>query len=236
MGGDAMDVFKELMIREPGLLSRPIEELAPISFVGAAAVAAYRSIVAKLADLPITEEQKAKTLKDAQEAGEMLLAIEARIGELLPTPGDARKLSGKASAEKRMGKEPTVIPRPPTVSQKQAYTARVIKDNPDVVAEVIEEAKDNEDLPTKTAVVNKVRFKAEQKRRKETEGKPTPRLVLTLKQTEYINTLEGIIEDLPKAPPKDWSEDAFARASGLARIIINRLEAFNGTSRDSISE
>jgi len=234
-----MDVFKELMVREPGLLARPIEELAPISFVGAAAVSAYRSIVSKLADLPMTEKQKAKTLRDGQDAGEMLLAIETRIGELLPVDGRAAGTHLQDDSGKFEGSEqvyPQVFGETNQQRYKKAQTARTIANNPEAVAAVIEEAKANEDIPTKTAVVNLVRAHAEHKRRKEAEGKPKPSLVMTLEQTKYINTLEGVIEDLPKLPPKDWTDKAFTHARGLWRIIFSRGELFNESSRGSISE
>ncbi len=96
-----MDIFNELIRYEPGLLEKPIEQLIPISFIGSAAIQAYRVIVSKLSNLPMTEEQKKKTLADGQDAGKMLLAIEGRIGELLkplkkdiPTAGSGRGKTG----------------------------------------------------------------------------------------------------------------------------------------------
>jgi len=79
--GGAMDTFKELISREPGLLDKPIEELLPISSIGEAAVSAYRSLVSKPDSLPMTEEQKRETLRYCQDVRKMLLAIEARIEE-----------------------------------------------------------------------------------------------------------------------------------------------------------
>lgn len=164
-----MDVFNELIKKEPNLLDRPLKDLLPISFVGVAAVAAYRSLVSKLDDLPMTEEQKRKTLADGQDAGKMLLAIEGRIGELLPTAEEGRRIGVSEAAAIRDGKLERSTARPEGIGEKQAFNARIISNNPDAVEEVIKEAEENEDIPTKTAVLNKVRLKKYQEKHPPTE-------------------------------------------------------------------
>jgi len=155
--GGAMDTFKELISRGPELLDKPIEELLPISFVGAAAVSAYRSWIRKLDSLPMAEEQKRETLRDGQNAGKMLLAIEARIGELLPRGDRAGWIRTEGSTKKA-----TRLNLP--IDGKRAHVARQIFNNPDAVAEVIAEAEENGDIPTKTAVLNKVRDRRRRER------------------------------------------------------------------------
>ena len=231
---DNMEIFNELIRKEPNLLDRPIKDLLPISFVGAAAVSAYRSLVSRLKDLPMTEEQKRKTLGDGQDAGKMLLAIEGRIGELLKPVREQPSVPLNAN-----GKKGGTIPKPypESITKAQRNTADIIASHPEEVAEVIKEAEENEDIPTKTAVLNKVRFKKEHERRKEAEKRDKPNIVLTIEQQQYINTLERVIGILPKEPPKDWQEKPFARAKGLALIIINRLKEFNDGQRNgSITE
>ena len=61
-----------------------------------------------------------------------LLAIEGRIGELLPSAEEAKRLSG--------GSKPTK--RPAGVNLHQAHAARAIANNPDIVDEVIAEAEE----------------------------------------------------------------------------------------------
>jgi len=228
-----MEVFGELMLRDPGILERPLKELVPISFVGSAAVSAYRSLISKLDTLPMSEEQKAKTLRDGQDAGKMLLAIEARIGELsyaeprIPPIGAGRgtRASGEPPKHERLG-----------LKRDQMKAAQTIAANPEAVEAVIREAEENEDIPTKTAVINKVRYERERKWREEADKREKPQIVINLEQSKYINILEWIIEKLPRTPPKEWNDKAFARAQGLAQIIINRLEVFNGKERRNITE
>ena len=227
-----MDIFNELIKYQPGLLEKPIEQLVPISFIGGAAIQAYRMIVSKLPNLPMTEEQKKKTLADGQDAGKMLLAIESRIGEfcepLHMTNGDRKS---KDFQRKQEAAEATGLNR------KQRAYARTIAHHPTEVAEVIQEAEENEDIPTKTAVINRVRFKKEQERRKEAEKKVKPEFIISLEEQEYLMKLEKTVYTCPKESeiPKNWHEESFNRAQGMAQIIIKRLEVLSN-ERESISE
>jgi hypothetical protein len=69
--------------------------------------------------------------KDGQEAGEMLLDIEARIGELLPPPEEALKtMKGLAFTSKERGK------RLEGITVHRASNARAISRHPDIVEKV----------------------------------------------------------------------------------------------------
>ncbi len=213
-----MDIFNQLIKYEPGLLEKPIEELVPISFIGGAAIQAYRSIVSKLPNLPMTQEQKEKTLRDGQDAGKMLLAIETRIGELLPSV-----TSGKPSYEKGYSGAKKSLPK--GISGKESHIAQTIARHPTEVTEVIKEAEEAEDIPTKTAVVNKVRFKKEQERRKEAEKKVKPEIIISLEEQAYLLQLERTISVCPKESemPKNWHEEAFKTCCTMRQIIYKRL-------------
>ena len=244
-----MDVFGELVKHDPGLLTKPIEELAPISFIGQSAVSAYRDIIRRLDSLGMTEEQKAKTLRDGQEAGKMLLAIEARIGELLPTAEEAARLSGQTAGKPRGGS--SVLPREfgETVDQrsKKAHTARTIaaasKDG--TLDAVIKEAEDNDDIPTKTAVLNHVRAKKAEERaeryKRETEQKQQDwddqRAAAPFEVSAYIDKMERAMLALPVKPPADgWDDFTMNRAVGYAAIIVKRLSMFLDPSIVQIAE
>ncbi len=225
--GSEMEIFNELVKREPRLLDRPIEELLPIRYIGEAAVAGYRALVLKLDDLPMTQEQRAKTLADGQDAGKMLLAIEGRIGKLIPKAprGDRHSSDFKKKSEeiKKIG-----------ATGDQRYVAHAIADHPEAVEEVIKEAEESEDIPTKAAVLNKITQKR-QKEYAETHKQEIEKtkLEMTLEQTQFLNILEWIIEKLPRTPPKDWTEKGVQMAKGLVKIIIKRLEVFTDGENES---
>ncbi len=86
------------------------------------------------------------------------------------------------------------------------------------------------------AVDEELRQKAEKTRKKDTTK---TKLEITAAQADYINTLEWVIEKLPKNPPQDWDEKNFQYMLKLWDIIISRYQIFKESKNEkyrSISE
>jgi len=208
------NVFQALIKHEPHYLDRPLKDLLPLRFMGEVAVNAYRGLIKRLDDLPLSLEEKESRLKDGQDAGIALLAIEAKIGELLPD--DARLIHGKGEAGiKKLPKE---------INYRQAYRARAIHSHPAEVAEVIKEAKKNEDIPTKTAVLNKIAYKRELERVKGTREKT--QLEMAGDAYLYYSKLIDALALIPLKPPKELREKDFLRIKAVALSIIQKLKEF----------
>lgn len=92
-GEEAVQIF-DLVIKNRTLPEK-IDELVPLSFIGQTAVNFYRQKVSLMDKLGLAEDQKQATLKDGQDAGKMLLAIEARIGELYSQTPEASHRPGR---------------------------------------------------------------------------------------------------------------------------------------------
>ena len=215
----------DLVVREH-MLPATMDKLVPLSFIGAAAVKFYQAKVKLMSQLGITEAQRKATLSDGQNAGEMLLNIEARIGELLPKP----EIAIKGTVETSTGR--MRYQRPEGITSKRADAARAIKSNPAAVAAIIKEARENEDIPTKTAVLKKIKADKEkilrEKYEKETSEKAGRVQRTNSKEAvAYLNILQRFTLALPVQPPADWTEEAFAEATALANIIRKRLEVFH---------
>jgi len=114
----------------------------------------------------MTEEQRKRTLKDGQEAGELLLDIEARIGELLPSDEEILKLRSEQYKGRPVLQQAGLTQRPKEITHKRAVYARAISKHPDIVEKVKAQAKENEDIPTRTAVINEIRYQKVGWRRK----------------------------------------------------------------------
>jgi len=226
----AVEIFG--LVVKSNMLPEKLEKLVPLSFIGQAAVTFYRAKVKAMTDLGMTEDQQKATLSDGQDAGKMLLAIESRIGELLPTTKEMDQERAKRKSGLPRSASIGSL-RPQGVGEVRARTARAIARNPEAVAKVIAEAEENEDIPTKTAVINRIRYEQEKARVKKA---PTSELVLTLQQADYVGTLDKIIRILPPYPPKDWNQKSLAYASAKAEIIIGRLEVFRHGNRKGITE
>ena len=135
-------------------LPASLGKLVPLSFIGSAAVKFYQAKVKLMDQLGMSEAQRKATLADGQDAGEMLLNIEARIGELIsstPRRYDTSNVGDK--------KAPKQLPSlPDGVTSRRSTQSQAIHRNPAAVAAVIKEARENEDIPTKTAVLKQIQL------------------------------------------------------------------------------
>lgn len=214
-------IFQELIKREPNFLDRPLDELLPMRFMGEVAVNAYRGLIKRLDNLPLANEEKAAKLKDGQDAGIALLAIESKIGELLPPPEETEPASpGKDGGKFEAGKRRL----PNGIDSSQAYKSRQIARHPEAVAEVIKEAEANEDIPTKTAVLNKIAYQREKERQKVTREKT--RLEMRADAYLYYSKLEDAFSIIPANPPSDLNEKDFIKIKAMAISIIKKLGVF----------
>jgi hypothetical protein len=220
-GEDAVEIF-ELVIREK-LLPATIDKLVPLSFIGQKAVNYYRDKIKLMDQLEMTEEQRKATLKDGQQAGELLLDIEARIGELyskVPRRAKTTPMSSKTKLEEFSGARQTA-------KRKRFERAEKIYKNPAIVERVKKKAKEIDDIPTKGAVLSEISYEKEKARRKAAEKKQTKsRAIMTIEEKTYLNALQRCIRILPTSPPKNWSDSGLAEATAYAKIIKKRLEAF----------
>ena len=224
-GEKAMEIFQ--LVKKGNLLPEKIEKLVPLSFIGQTAVSFYRQKIKLMDQLKMTEEQRKVTLSDGQDAGEMLLDIETRIGELLPSAEEAMKTGRKEGSKIRDGKLKTSSARPPEISPHRAKNSRAISRNPAIVEKVKAEARANEDIPTKTAVLAEIRYEKEKKRREEAEKKKKDlKIVVSIDQRLYDDALDTCLLALPQKPPKKWDEDMFKQVKAKAKILIKRLEVF----------
>jgi hypothetical protein len=242
-GEQAMNMFN--LVVKNNLLPTKIEDLAPLSFIGNQAVKFYRETIKNFDNLRMSEKQRKAVLEDGQNAGNMLLDVELQIGELAVKEKRAKPKIDPRSAGRngnllRGGVKPSG--KPPKherlrLKEKHMQDAQAlfnaheeaIKEGwESPVDKVRKQAKKANDIPTKTAAINEVRYQKEKERRKKAEGKrQKTRIEWAADQLGYIRALDKCAKILPIEPPKDWNEDALKEATIKARIIIKRLEVFN---------
>jgi hypothetical protein len=221
-GEEAMEIFN--IIKQHNLLPATLDGLVPISFAGQKALRFYRDIVKDMEELGMTQEQQKVTLRDGQDLGEMLLDIEAKIGELLPSAEDNRKAGGKRGRAAQLGERLERV-LPDGITMHKAHQARAIKNNPEIVAKIKAQARANEDIATKTAVLNAIGYEKEKQRKALVTITKEP---IAAEQAKYLLGLDQAILAIPRKPPTHWNERALNEAMSKAKIIRDRLEVFNG--------
>jgi len=214
-GEEAIEMFK--LVKAGNLLPERIEDLVPLSFIGQAAVDFYKIQLKTMDKLKMAESQREATLRDGQDAGDMLLDIEARIGEFYETL--PKKVNQYASA-----KSAGASIKETGISQRDAQRAVQIHNNPDVVAKIKAQARENKDIPTKTAVINAIQYEQEKSRKNRAEKIDWG--LVPLEQAEYLAKLDQVIAILPQKPPKGWKDRTLKEATAKAKLILRRLEDF----------
>ena len=179
----------------------------------------YKAKVKLMDQLGMTEDQRKATLSDGQDAGRMLLDIEARIGELYAAVPRKTKDGSSTAYKEAVGGDSH------SKEHKRAEGSQAIHRNPAAVAAVIAEAEENEDIPTKTAVLNRIRYETEKQRSSKQKEKDA--LEMTISGIEYQGKLMRVLDILPTRPPRELNDKDFAAIRGLVAIIFKRLEAFN---------
>jgi hypothetical protein len=111
---------------------------------------------------------------------------------------------------------------PEGISFYQAHKARKLADHPEMIKEVIKEAREEEDLPTRSAVLRKIYEKEDSERYKP----PKTSLELSGEGLKYFHTLQMVINKLPPTPPDIRGKEQFVVLAGLAQTIIKRLMKF----------
>lgn len=187
---EAVKIF-DLVVKEK-MLPATLDKLVPLSFIGSAAVKFYQAKVRLMDQLGMSEAQRKATLSDGQDAGEMLLNIEARIGELLEN-----RPRGKFSDPNKNSGHGVALPKDVTIDR--SYQAQTIHRNPAAVAAVIAEARENEDIPTKTAVLNKIKGDKAQEQlkafREKHNKEPSPVLAEYLeKSIEHLIQVNSVVK------------------------------------------
>jgi hypothetical protein len=205
-----------------------------LSFIGQTAVSFYREKVALMDRLGMAEDQKRETLKDGQDAGRMLLTIEAKIGELYQAAPEAsrpgrgqqgpgpskREISGGTNkGEQRMKAASTI--------------ARAFKDG--TADKVIQEAIDNEDIPTKTAVLNKVKADAATSKlkafREKHKTEPKPELNEYLEKCiDHVIQINSVVKRFFEYPDQVDPE----RMKYFVRQVKTLIEIISTKSREGL--
>lgn len=160
-----------------GLPSK-LEDLAQFVLIGRDKLAMVRAGIKALDKLDMAQEVREQKKLEAQMLAEALMDAEVRIGEiLLAMP----KAQGKHWEEKRESKiltgeesiplQPTPKPQPKPIETKQEAAQKLgfnkqqverfqtLAKNKDIVEQVKQEARANDDLATRTAVLQAVKYK-----------------------------------------------------------------------------
>ena len=210
-----------------------LADLAAFVLVGREKLTAVRAEIRAIGKLQLAEEVRQQKRDEAQMLSEALLDAEVRIGELtkvIPTKQGTnnqyiQKVKSDSPVEFHSSKTKSEVITDLGFTPKQVERFEILANNPDVVEQVKREARENDDIPTRTRVIDLVQQK---KRSDNTRAEESSRIykqfhgcmfgLLTI-ETEP-NTLEMLtnwIEDCRGISVDDYIRD-------IGRTIV-KLEA-----------
>ena len=143
-------------------LPATLPELSKFVLVGREKLTAVRAEIRAIDKLDLAKEVREQKKQEAQFLGEALLDAEARIGEMLmEIPKDK---SFKGNQHIRQIDTGVVSPKPKKdvlkdlgINEKQAERFEILAEHKEIIEQVKAEARENEDIPTRTAVLNNVK-------------------------------------------------------------------------------
>ena len=149
-----------------------LPDLAAFVLVGREKLTAVRAEIRAIDKLQLAEDVRQQKRDEAQMLSEALLDAEVRIGELTkaipkaPPDRGNQYTGGKPTALSQSQKSKSEVITDLGFTQKQVERFEILANNPDVVEQVKREARENDDIPTRTRVIDIVqqRKKAENAR------------------------------------------------------------------------
>lgn len=183
-----------------------LPDLAAFVLVGREKLTAVRAEIRAIDRVQLAKEVRQQKQDEARMLSEALLDAEKRIGELtkaIPkgTNGGANQYGAKPTSLSNKQKSKTEVITDLGFTPKQVERFEILADNPDVVEQVKQEARENDDIPTRTRVIDIV-----QQRKKEQSDKTA---VSSTLYKQFHNALFGILTlDISKANNiADWIDD-----------------------------
>jgi len=155
------------MVRQPPQLPIAPEDLARFILVGREKLASVKAEIRAIDKLHLAEEVREQKRDEARMLSEALLDAEVRIGELfqqLPKAQGARR-----DLEPRFTGEPKLMSKQ-EATEKLGFNSNQVKrfetlaSRPDLVEQVKAEARENDDLPTRSAVLNLAKYREDKAR------------------------------------------------------------------------
>ena len=144
-----------------------LEDLSKFVLVGREKLTAVRANIRAIDKLQLAEDVREQKKEEAQMLAEALLDAEVRIGDLLkqiPKATKGNQYTGKMVSDSSVDNQKTKkqVVEELGFNQKQAERFEKLSSNKDIVEQVKAEARENEDIPTRSRVLQLVEEKSKE--------------------------------------------------------------------------
>lgn len=200
-----------------------IDDLAKFALVGREKLVAVRAEIRAIEKVGLAQEVREQKLREAQDISEAVLDAEVRIGELMAKVPKATTVSGNQYTGK--WKSDTVVDNPKSkadvirdagFTQKQVQRFQTLAAHPEIVAQAKAEARENDDIVSRSLVLNMVK----DKNRAEREAKREDERQENAEKIEALSTpleAQGLFQTIVIDPPWDWGDEGDVNQFGRAK-------------------
>lgn len=145
-------------------LPSKIEDLSRFVLVGREKLTAVRAEIRAIEKVGLAQEVRAQKLSEAQDISEAVLDAEIRIGELMSkvpkaSGGDRRSENFKNDTNVVFEKTKAEVIEKTGLTQKQVERFQTLAAHPELVAEAKAEARENDDIVSRSLVLEKIKAK-----------------------------------------------------------------------------
>lgn len=211
-----------------------IDDLSKFVLVGREKLVAVRAEIRAIDKVGLAQEVREQKLKEAQDIADAVLDAEVRIGELMSrvpkaSGGDRRSENFKSDNGVVFEKPKADIIRDAGFTPKQVQRFQTLAAHPEIVEQAKAEARENDDIVSRSLVLNMVkeRQREEREARREEERKDNAEKVERLSTPlDAVGLFQTIVID----PPWDWGDEGDVNQFGRAKpdyftMPIEKIEA-----------
>lgn len=228
--------MSEAIVTVNAALPSTLDDLSRFVLIGREKLVAVRAEIRAIDKVGLAQEVRKQKLKEAQEISEAVLDAEVRIGELMAkvpkaSGGDHgnQYTGGKNGSGVHFASTKAEVIEQAGFTPKQVQRFETLAANPEIVEQAKAEARENDDIVSRSLVLNMV------KEKKRTD-KETQREAERQENAEKIEALatpleaQGLFQTIVIDPPWDWEDEGDVNQFGRAKpdyhtMPIEEIEA-----------
>ena len=208
--------MNEISINQSNLPTT-VDDLAKFALIGREKLVAVRAEIRAIDKVGLADEVRRQKLTEAQEIAEAVLDAETKLGELMARVpkkqgfASAIRDSGVANAETK-----TAIIEKAGFTPKQVQRFETLAAHPELVEQAKAEARENDDIVSRSQVLEKVKTqqRAEREARREDQRQENAEKIETLSTPLEA---QGLFQTIVIDPPWDWGDEGDVNQFGRAK-------------------
>lgn len=213
----------ELIVSSENRLPANIEDLSKFVLVGREKLVAVRAEIRAIDKVGLAQEVREQKLREAQDISEAVLDAEVRIGELMakvPKAGGTRTdIKPRDTAVTRLKTDAlrnAGFSGSDEMIRQMAHRFETLAAHPEIVEQAKAEARENDDVVSRSLVLNMVK----EAKRSEREAVREAERVENAEKIETLATpldAQGLFQTIVIDPPWDWGDEGDVNQFGRAK-------------------